>query len=264
MAQPCGFANNNAVLAALLVAVSVSYASVSIAIYCAHMPLQSNTVVITEFLDNKFPGGLFSEPPYTINAIGHWDAGGPHQSLAVKVAPSDVTDFEEIKSLVKNLLTGNKKFTNDSRIDQHEFEKWNDLLSNTVNGTKVPKLYFKTSGSSYDILIKLTDKSHPNGKTTAETKLYLEGKTIKSSEIIIYEVNRVYSDGEFIAVLQHELGHAIGVGHSNYFGSIMYPSLVIINGELVGTISECEVEGVKLAYSAIDDTAECMKSLATK
>jgi hypothetical protein len=37
----------------------------------------------------------------------------------------------------------------------------------------------------------------------------------------------------------------------------MYPSLVIINEEIVGEISGCEAEGVKLAYSTSFEKAEC-------
>ncbi len=214
-------------------------------------------VVITEHLNNERYVDLFAEPPYSIDVIGHWQASN-HEKLVVGVAQSEIENFEEMKGTVENLLSVNQMSANDSRMQQYGM--WNDLLSSNANQTNVPTLSFVGNGSGHDILIRLTAEPHPNGKTTAETILRLDGKTIESSEIIIYHANQLYIDGEFITVLQHELGHAIGLGHSNYFGSVMYPSLVIINEELVGAISDCEAQGVELAYSSNAGKVECMTS----
>jgi len=121
----------------------------------------------------------------------------------------------------------------------------------------VPTLYFSEDESNYDILVLLTDNLHPNGKTKAATLLYLDGKKIIAADITIYESGLLYHDGEIIPVLQHELGHAIGLGHSNYAGSVMFPSLIVVDDEIIGHISECESEGVKTAYSSFVERVEC-------
>lgn len=252
-----GVTSNNVVLAVLLVSVSVSFALVSAAMHPTGAALQDDVediVVVTEFLDNEKYVKLFSEPPYTINVIGHWDA---KEILTVKVAQSDIENFGQMKGMVKSLLARDQKSANDSRITENEYGRWNDLLSSEINGTKLPTLSYGANGQDPDITIRLTDDPHVNVRIRAETVLDLDGKQIRSAEIIIYNADQLYQDGEFIAVLQHELGHAIGLGHSNYVGSIMYPSLVIINDEIVGEISECEAEGVKLAYSTVIDKVEC-------
>jgi predicted Zn-dependent protease len=169
----------------------------------------------------------------------------------VQVEESDAKNYEEMKGIVEGLLSGNA-----NNITEHEYERWNDLLASTVDGKELPTLSYDASAHP-DIVIRLTDEPHQNGRVRAETMLDLDKREIRSTEIVIYNAGGLYRDGEFVAVLQHELGHAIGLGHSNYVGSIMYPSLVIINEEIVGEISGCEAEGVKLAYSTSFEKAEC-------
>lgn len=142
----------------------------------------------------------------------------------------DFQNFEEMK----DLLSGSR---NSTGISEHEYKRWNDLLSSTVNGT-LPTLYFSEDESDYDILVLLTNDLHSNGKTKAATLLYLDGKKIIAADITICESNLLYSDGEFVPVMQHELGHAIGLSHSNYAGSVMFPSLIVVDDEIICHISE--------------------------
>jgi hypothetical protein len=245
-----GVASSNIVLAILLVSVSVSFALVSAAMLPAGASVQDDfedIVVVTEFLDDERYVKMFSEPPYTIDVIGHWEKKG---ALTVQVEDSGAKNYEEMEDIVEGLLSGN------ANITEHEYERWNDLLFSTVDGKELPTLSYDASADP-DIVIRLTDEPHQNGRVRAETMLDLDEREIRSTEIVIYSAGNLYRDGEFVAVLQHELGHAIGLGHSNYVGSIMYPSLVIINEEIVGEISGCEAEGVKFAYSTVFEKAEC-------
>lgn len=158
-----------------------------------------------------------------------------------------------MKDLVKGLPSGSR---NSTGISEEEYKRWNDLLSSTVNGT-LPTLYFSEDESDYDILVLLTNDLHPNGKTKAATLLYLDGKKIIAADITIYESNLLYSDGEFVPVMQHALENAIGLGHPNYAGSVVFPPLIVVDDEIISHISECESKGMKTAYSSLVDRVEC-------
>lgn len=227
----------------------------------ASMPVQNNgynVITITEDLNRQeeYPD-IFPDPPFTINLTGYWHNDNANRELQVKIAQSDLEDFDEMKHVIQDILSASSRVANGSKAETHQYENWNNLLSGSMNGTKVPIFSFNDNDSNYDISIRLTGEAHPNGRTAAQTLLYLDGKQIISAEITVYNADQSYKYGELVPIVKHELGHALGLGHSNYFGSIMYPNLVIINDEAIGTISECEIQGIESAYSTHEDNVEC-------
>src|ERR671919_2593918 len=71
---------------------------------------------------------------------------------------------------------------------------------------------------------------------------------IDSTKIIISEdvFDQDFGDDIIEQIEKHELGHALGLGHSNYEGSLMADLVV---EDKTATISECEIDGVYAANS---------------
>ena len=72
--------------------------------------------------------------------------------------------------------------------------------------------------------------------------------SIDGTKIIISEdvLEQNFSENIIEQIAKHELGHASGLGHANYEGSIM-ADLVI--EDTTATVSECEINGVYAANS---------------
>jgi hypothetical protein len=78
------------------------------------------------------------------------------------------------------------------------------------------------------------------------TKSIVDGNEILKSHITIYGVNHI-GDVELAALVRHEFGHALGLGHSTAPEDLMAPT---INLDLP-YISECNVAAIRILYDGM-------------
>jgi hypothetical protein len=78
---------------------------------------------------------------------------------------------------------------------------------------------------------------------TFDKQGFIEGTTIIISEDVL---EQDFDENIVEQIAKHELGHAFGLGHANYEGSLM-ANLVI--EDKTATISECEIDGIYSANS---------------
>lgn len=187
------------------------------------------------------------ERDQSINLNGYWKKStvtvsfipqqgmGPRldESIAVLEATMQVPDGEHI--------------SNSTRV----FVGWPDLLATLSERTNVPLLRIIEHGSeSADIRVYLKEESHPENKLglarIARDKATYE---IVYAEVHIYSVLSQQREGILAQVFKHELGHALGIGHATAQVSIMHSPIIIVNGDAIGDIRDCEVESISYLYS---------------
>jgi hypothetical protein len=135
------------------------------------------------------------------------------------------------------------------------YDTWASLLWTMQyrDGLKQPTLKIiddEASKQNADIKIFFEGQPHPQGKGLGVATVMYDGQTLEivSVEIHIYQSYQSYQEGILGTVLRHELGHALGLGHSTSMTSIMYNRVVIVNDKVIGAIGECESDAVKVAY----------------
>ena len=111
---------------------------------------------------------------------------------------------------------------------------------------------YKEDRGSLDINIKfekdgddISNKKTKRGLTTAGISKYeLDWRgLIENVRIAIAKGtdDQEFSPKDIQLITEHELGHALGIGHANFKASLMSPT---IGNDRPRTITECEIEGV--------------------
>jgi hypothetical protein len=183
----------------------------------------------------------------TLNLNGHWKK----PMVTVSFIPRGVSQPEleqMIETLEETVRTSRDvQITNSTTT----FAGWPDLLFALSSSTSVPSLQIIERGSeNADIKVYLEAESHPDRKIglakIARNKITYE---IVYAEVRIYSVHELQKDDMLGLVFNHELGHALGIGHATFQTSIMHSPIVIMDNTAIGDIGACEAEGVSHLYS---------------
>jgi predicted Zn-dependent protease len=133
--------------------------------------------------------------------------------------------------LTFNIERGNKDL---EKITESAFSEWENNLN---------KIYFKNviNNNVADIQIKFKKGNINQG---GQAKIYFDQKGfIDYVKISVSKTSNGTELNQTILerIIKHEIGHALGLGHSPFPHSIMYP----IVDEAVMKISSCEIDAVK-------------------
>ncbi len=129
---------------------------------------------------------------------------------------------------------------------------WQGALDNT-NSTDI-KLNFEVSNQGGgDIIISLTPQSSPNGYSGSAWPLFVNGE-ISKVYITIYDVDKISLNGLY-SVLMHEMGHALGLGHSTAPEEVMHEKITTA----YPYVSPCTMQALEFAYSNGSGLVTCLK-----
>ena len=222
-------------------------------------------LVVSEHADEsqKIASGVVSDSSSTLVVKSYWNKDivtvglftngldPVNASLILGNVTNELALYNQTAE-VRQAASGKNGTTGTSSII---YDTWASLLQTMQDrgSGKLPTLKIVNDNASRqnaDIKIIFEGEPHPQGKGLGVTTASYDGQTLEivSVEIHIYQSYQSYQEDILGPVLRHELGHALGLGHSTSMTSIMYNRVVIVNDKVIGTIGECESEAVETAY----------------
>lgn len=225
---------------------------------------------ITVIQDESFPmltlednnnGNTANSPPAAttmssgyIGTIALWKH---KQNITISVQIEDgVKHSQEIKAIVLNAINGNRTDAASSTTSSNDinYTAWNSLLHAVLKsqGRDIIIHAALTDRENPDIVITITNREDDKGRNAyGRTVMTLDShdhNNLSFVNIIVFKADEQYERHLLAPVITHELGHALGLQHSNSEKSIMYPRVVIVDNRPYSTIEECEYNAINALY----------------
>ncbi len=132
------------------------------------------------------------------------------------------------------------------------YRGWQGAIDNT-NSTNLKLNFQVTNQGGGDIIISLTPQSSPDGYSGSAWPLYVNGE-ISKVYITIYDVDKISLNGLY-SVLMHEMGHALGIGHSTAPEEVMHEKITTP----YPYVSPCTMQALEFVYSVGPGKVTCLK-----
>lgn len=186
-------------------------------------------------------------------------------TLVVNIVNSDSVNENKIKSIKDAILSTDRISISDSvthkglGTSSTYFVGWKGALEeSSITQTKytIPTKFkvIESESEVGNIIIKLSTLKDQDGYS-GFTKSTVDGDEILKSQIVIYDVDNLSDEG-IAAIVRHEFGHAIGLGHSTAPEDLMAPTLNM----QAPYISECDTDAISQLYDgAVMDKTVCEK-----
>lgn len=174
-----------------------------------------------------------------INTFVSWKIE-PDDSFHIHVADSPNISQKQL-DMINDVVFSTEKVNLDGET---YYKGWYGALEKSSYKTKFPipihyHLIITDTGSG-QITIRLTTQNNGDGYS-GYTKSQVDeaNHQILKSEITIFSVDKLSTE-EFKSILRHELGHALGLAHSQNPDDLMYPEI----RTNYPYISPCDVQGI--------------------
>ena len=146
---------------------------------------------------------------------------------------------QNVNAVIDGLMS-ERSFTQNGKL---YFKGWEGALIDAAkhHGSDIHPLRIKIANlhNNPDVIVILTSSQSDQGYSGLTT-FTTEHNMIKNAHITIYEANDLTA-AQTSAVIRHEFGHALGLGHSNITSDLMYPSFTIASA-FISALDEMSIE----------------------
>ncbi|MDE1728795.1 MAG: matrixin family metalloprotease [Thaumarchaeota archaeon] len=210
----------------------------------------NNTPLKTQYLVQNLKSN-------TVNTWKPWHIIN-NQVLNINIVNADKVSKEKISAIKDAILSEESVKIDNSLLDRGPvgtvsvyYKGWQGALQDMQNENTVFHIPTKfniieSPTGEGDITIVLTSLEDPDG-FSGYTKNITDGQETLKSSITIYNVDNL-SPERLGAVVRHEFGHALGLGHSSDENDLMH-YIIQTNFPF---ISDCDVNAIKDLYDGKD------------